>query len=429
MLLAAIFLGTWVSRKIEAGVVQNYGTASALFFDSLIPQLPSLQTPNRTFDPNAAQELRQIFVDGVLSQRVVTYKVWSDDGEILSSYDQSLEGRIFPVSEALESAWNGVVAAEFETINFHAVLETATIELPLFGVYVPIRNLQTGEVVSVIEFYERADGLLDDLADVRRQTWLLVSGVFLLSLIGLSGIVHAGSKLISSQQSDLRKRLLENTDLKNRISEAAVRSTSQSDRVMQRIGLDLHDGVAQHLSLMALRLDGAGMENTEDADTVRTALSDAMSELRSISRGLALPDIENLDPAKIVERASEDHRKAYGSKVQVNLGDPSSIQLSLPTKIGLYRVAQELLTNAHKHAEAEDIELTLVFEAEHLELAITDDGVGFMPEAQSLRNDGGQGLIGLRDRLLALGGTIDIKSKRGEGTTIKVTLPYGGTST
>lgn len=426
MLLAAAYLGLWVTRKIEAGVVTNYGAASALYFESLVPDLPFLQTTNETLSLSAKDELRRVFIDGVLNQRVVTYKVWSSDGAILASFDTSLEGRSFPVSNSLASAWKGEVAAEFETIELRLGTDTASIELPLIGVYVPIRNLVTGDVVSVIEFYERAEALVSNITQVRRQTWYVVSVVFFVSLAGLFGIVHAGSRLIEVQQRDLRLQLLRNTDLKDRISDAAARSTSQADRVMQRIGLDLHDGVAQHLSLLALRLKGAGLTESEDAATVRNALAAAMSEIRSISRGLALPDIEGLDASEIVARAVEDHRKAYGAKVSFESKNLSGCQIGFPSKLGLYRLTQELLANAQKHADAEVVFVALSQSDNCLELRVSDDGVGFVPEYQGLRDDGGQGLIGLRDRLLTLGGTIDINSKLGYGTEINVSLPYNG---
>lgn len=426
MLLAAVFLGTWVTRKIEAGVLQNYGAASALYFESLVPQLPFLQTSNETLSPLERNELRRVFIDGVLNQRVVTYKVWSPDGTILASYDRSLEGQTIPISAALANAWNGEVAAELESVELHTVTDTVSIELPLVGIYVPIRNLVTGDVVSVFEFYERAEIIVSDLAQARQQTWLLVWGVFLASGGVLFGIVHTGSRLIERQQRDLRLKLAENTELKDRVAEAAVRSTTQADRVMQRIGLDLHDGVAQHLSLLALRLDGAGLTESEDAETVRTALANAMQEIRSISRGLALPDIENLGAKEIVAQAVEDHRKAFGAKVSFEADEQTATQISFPAKVGLYRLTQELLANIHKHADAEIVRVSLTQSNAHLELLVSDDGAGFDPEGQGLRSDGGQGLIGLRDRLLTLAGTLDITSKPGEGTNVLVTLPNDG---
>jgi len=294
MLGAALVLGTWVSNRIEAGVTENYGAASALYFESLIPQLSFLQTSTVAFSDDAKDELRQVFVEGALGDQVVTYKVWALDGTVVASFDPLLEDRRFQVSEALPQAWEGRVAAEYEPVHLHDLVEGVSIELPLLGVYVPIRNVVSGEVVTVIEFYRRAEDLLREVDQARRHTWYMVSAVFLVSGGLLFGIVHAGSRLIDRQRSNLLDQLDKNNDLQDRVAAAAARSTSQADRVMQRIGLDLHDGVAQHLSLLALRLEGAGLNDSEDATTIKEALSNAMTELRAISRGLALPDIEAL---------------------------------------------------------------------------------------------------------------------------------------
>ncbi len=426
MLGAALILGSWASKRIEAGVTDNYGAAAALYFESLIPQLSFLQTTSDSFSKDDKDELRQVFVDGTLQEQVVTYKVWARDGTVLASFDPLLEDRKFQISAALAQAWQGQVAAEYEVIKLHDLADVASIELPLLGIYVPIRNVVNGEVVTVIEFYRRAEDLLEDLVQARRQTWYMVSAVFLVSGVLLFGIVHAGSRLIERQRKDLLQQLNKNKDLKERVAAAATRSTSQADSVMQRIGLDLHDGVAQHLSLLALRLEGAGLNDTEDATTIRDALANAMTELRAISRGLALPDIDALTPAETVRRAVSDHNKAFGADARFDARDNPPIQAEAPTKLALYRVTQELLANTHKHAKASMVTVTYQQSATDVTVTVSDDGVGFVTDNPTLQEAGGQGLFGIRDRLLPLGGRLDVQSQPEHGTTAVFSLPHGG---
>jgi len=162
---------------------------------------------------DAKAELRSVFVDGVLRDQVVTYKVWAEDGTILASFNPLLEDRRFAISEALERAWEGEVAAEYQEAQ--------------------LRDPDAG-----VEFYQRAEDLLEDIEAARRQTWYIVSAVFLVSGALLFGIVHAGSRLIGRQQTGLQQQLRENEELQQGVAAAATRSTSQADRVMQRIGLD-----------------------------------------------------------------------------------------------------------------------------------------------------------------------------------------------
>ncbi len=426
MLGAALVLGTWASNRIEAGVTENYGAASALYFESLVPQLPFLQTSTAAFSDDAKDELRQVFVEGALGDQVVTYKVWAQDGTVLASFDPLLEDRTFQVSDALAQAWGGRVAAKYEPVQLHELVEGVSIELPLIGVYVPVRNIISGEVVTVIEFYRRAEDLLHEIDQARRQTWYMVSAVFLVSGVLLFGIVHAGSRLIVRQRGNLLDQLDKNRDLQASVAAAATRSTSQADRVMQRIGLDLHDGVAQHLSLLALRLEGAGLNDTEDATTIKEALSNAMTELRAISRGLALPDIDALTLSETVSRAISDHNKAFGADAKFDPKDDTSFQAELPTKLALYRVIQELLTNTQKHAAASKVEVKLDQSATDVTVTVTDDGVGFLTDNSNLQNDSGQGLLGIRDRLLPLGGRLEIQSQPERGTTAVFSLPHEG---
>ncbi len=428
MLSAALMLGAWVSNKIEAGVTDNYGAAAALYFESLVPQVPILQTTSESFSRDAKEELRRVFVDGALRDQVVTYKVWARDGTVLAAFDPLIEDQTFQISEALAQAWEGRVAAEYEAVQLQGLAEGASIELPLLGVYVPIRNVMTGEVVTVIEFYQRAEELLEDIDQARRETWYAVSAVFLISGALLFGIVHAGSRLIERQRRSLLQQLSDNQDLQKSVAVAAARSTSQADRVMQRIGLDLHDGVAQHLSLLALRLDGAGLNDTEDADTIRDALADAMTELRAISRGLALPDIDALAPSEAVKRAVNDHNKAFGADARFEAKEPALVDAEPLTKLALYRVTQELLANTQKHAKGATVLVTFEHDLSDLKVTVSDDGPGFEADKRSLKDGSGQGLIGISDRLLPLGGRLDIQSQPHQGTNATFTLPSEGST-
>jgi signal transduction histidine kinase len=190
--------------------------------------------------------------------------------------------------------------------------------------------------------------------------------------------------------------------------------------------LDLHDGVAQHLSLLALRLEGAGLTDTEDATTIKDALANAMTELRAISRGLALPDIDALTISETVNRAVSDHNKAFGAAAKFDPRDETPFQAEPSTKLALYRVTQELLANTQKHAAASKVEVKLDQSATNVTVTVSDNGVGFVPGNSDLQKASGQGLLGIRDRLLPLGGRLEIQSQSEHGTTAVFSLPHEG---
>lgn len=433
MLAGALVVGTWVARRIEAGVVENTAIASALYMESFISPLSQDLADSEGLSPPARQALREIFASTSLGERVVSYRIWKPGGLVVEASDPSLEGRRFTPSPDQRAAWEGRIAASLADLDDAENAGEARLGIALLEVYSPIRALWTGEVIAVAEFYERADDLARELSDARRTGWLVVAGVFLTSGVLLYGIVLAGGRTIERQQEDLARQLAEsrrmaeqNRTLRDRVLAAATRSTAQAERVMRRVGLDLHDGVAQHLSLASLRLDGA-VDDPEGAEarTVRSALDAAMCELRAISRGLALPDLEHLGTAEVAARAVDDHRRAFGTDVALALPEAAALPaLPLAARLSLYRFLQESLSNAHRHAGGAGVEVALAPRGGGIEATVADRGPGFDPDtASALRPDGGQGLIGLRDRAEMLGGHVRIEAGPGAGARITLSLP------
>lgn len=434
MALAASVVGSWVSDRIEQGVVQNSGVAAALFMESFISPLSQELADDNGLSEPARAALKEVFTATALGERVVSYKIWREDGEVVEASDPNLRGKRFEPTDDLITAWGGKISATFEELDGTEDAGEAALGLPLLEVYSPIREIWTGEVIAVAEFYEHAEGLARELQDATRQSWLIVLAIFATSGFVLFGIVQAGSRLIEQQRGALKSQLAEsrrmsaqNAELKDRVMAAAQRSTAQADRVMQRIGQDLHDGVAQHLSLASLRFEEARPSDPETSDTVRRALDAAMTELRAISRGLALPDIDRLGLAASVTRAVEDHRRAFRATIEAENRIGDEVNAAYPIKLCAYRFVQEALSNATRHAGAGQVFVHATRDAERVEITVQDDGRGFDPDSTSdVRLDGGQGLHGLRDRAETLNGRVQIVSRPGQGTTLKLTLPIRG---
>ena len=432
MTVAAYLVGTWVTTRIEQGVVQNYGVSAALYIESLIPTQLGGTAVEATISEDARQALSEAFQEGVLSERVVTYSIWDQNGEILDSNRQAQRGRFYKPTEALLTAWSGEVASQFQTLRVRADHPEATLDVPLLEVYVPILDAKTGEVLVVVEFYQRAEQLLEVLNKTRRDSWTLTALVFGISGALLFIIVHAGSRLIERQREQLLTQLAEsrrlsasNDALRKSVSKAAQRSTAQSENLMQRIGQDLHDGVAQHLSLASLRLESAGLDPSKGGETVRQSLENAMKELRGISRGLSLPDLATFDLNGCVKQAVNDHNKSFGSDAKLLKETVTKIDISYAKKICLYRFTQEAISNARRHAHATEITVRMMIDSDWINVTVSDNGRGFDTQTPwRVREDGGQGLPGLSDRAATLGGKMTIMSKPAIGTEIRLQLPF-----
>jgi signal transduction histidine kinase len=244
----------------------------------------------------------------------------------------------------------------------------------------------------------------------------------------LWGAIIASSTTAAPHPEDTEKRLLAftelvamavaNTESRAQLAASRARIVAAADETRRRIERDLHDGTQQRLISLALELRAAQARvPPEQRDLVeqwsRTAqgLTDAIGELREISRGLhpAILERGGLGPAlrALARRA--------GVPAELNV----SVSRRLPERVEVaaYYVVSEALANAVKHARASVVEVDVGEADEILRLLVRDDGVGGADPSR------GSGLIGLSDRIEAVGGRIELTSPSGGGTTILVTIP------
>ena len=434
MIFASLLVGNWVSRRIEAAVVQNSANSAALFMESFISPLGQELAETDTLSPPARQALAEIFQGTALGERVVSYKLWLPGGRIVHASDPALTGQVFEPSDNLRAAWAGQIASSFEDLNDLEDEAEAALGIPLLEVYSPIRAVWTGEIIAVAEFYERADGLAAELRNARLTSWLVVGGSFLVSGLLLFGIVQAGGRTIFQQRQALEKQLTQtemvsrqNAELRKRAVSASSRATAQTERAIRRIGFDLHDGPAQYLALAALRLDGvleSKPSGPADVEQVRGSLDKALEELRIISRGLALPDLDETGIFHLVERAVRDHQKQTGMSVDLTLPERPEPALDYAQKLCVFRFLQEALSNASRHAGVDEARVDVTGTNTAVSFVVRDKGKGFdaaLP--REVRPDGGQGLFGLIDRAESIGGSVDIQSDAKSGSTIILNLP------
>jgi signal transduction histidine kinase len=220
-----------------------------------------------------------------------------------------------------------------------------------------------------------------------------------------------------TQFTELVATAIGNADSRAELSASRRRVVAAADETRRRIERDLHDGTQQRLVSLALDLRAAEaavppdlIELKGQLAHVSDRLSDAVDDLREVSRGIhpAILSQGGLGAAlKMLVRRSS---------VPVTLVVPDDRRLRDSVEVALYYVVSEALTNVTKHASASTVHIELEADESVVRLVVRDDGVGgASPER-------GSGLIGLRDRIEALGGTIGITSPEGEGTTLLVEI-------
>ena len=434
MLGAMLLVGNWVAQRIEGSVVQNSAAAAALYVESFISPLSQELSETGTLSPPARQALEEIFRGTALGERIVSYKIWLTDGTIVYASDPALRGQTFERSDELIRATAGEVAASFEELTDLENEAEAALGIPLLEVYSPVRQVWTGEVIGVAEFYERAEELDADIRSARRTSWLVVGGAFLSSGLLLFGIVQAGGRTIRQQRAELVAQLSEtrrisrqNELLRKRAVSASSRSTAQTERAMRRIGFDLHDGPAQYLALASLRLESA-LQGTSassgDVEQVRQSLSQSLQELRLIARGLSLPDLDRIGLHELIDRAIKDHERQSDMQIGKEQGAGAEPALNYAQKLCVYRFLQETLSNAARHSGVTEAQVDIGLNGTDLTVTVSDRGVGFdVAAGRSARADGGLGLFGLVDRAESIGGAVTIDSAPDTGTRITLRLP------
>jgi PAS domain S-box-containing protein len=223
-----------------------------------------------------------------------------------------------------------------------------------------------------------------------------------------------------AQFTELIATAISNIHARTELAASRARIVTTMDETRRRFERDLHDGAQQRLVSLALELRGAEAMAPPEQEDLRGQLSrlgeglaGVLDELRELSRGIhpAILSEGGLDPAlRALERRSP---------VPLELDLDLDGRLEEPTEVAAYYVISEALTNTAKHAQASRAQVRVEARDDTLEVTIRDDGVGGADPA------GGSGLIGLADRVEALGGTLDISSPRGEGTSLHVSLPLG----
>ena len=224
-----------------------------------------------------------------------------------------------------------------------------------------------------------------------------------------------------------------------RLNEATLRRLSHSllqaqETDRRRLALELHDRAAQNLSALLIHLrllEQRLPANSRSAHREIAAISELASRtaavVESISRNLrpGVLEILGLVPALRAVLAVFAKRTGLLTRL-VCAGVPG--RPSADSELVLYRVLEEALLNVEQHAKARNVTARLGRQGSALVLSITDDGVGCDPEPGRSRRKtkGGIGLVGLRERVACVGGTLEIESTRGAGTSVSVQIPLRG---
>lgn len=266
----------------------------------------------------------------------------------------------------------------------------------------------------------------------------------LLGVLCLLGSVTAVALVLARKNAALREARAELRAARDELArrytartgewqeELAARHAAEADFALltaerTRLARELHDTLEQTLASVALQLDAArGFFREQPAESERLLIAateqlrDSQAEVRRSVWNLRSVKLEEATLPEALRQLAKALADAHGPVVSVECdGTPEHIPPGVASH--LFRVAQEAVTNALKHAQARAVRITLAFTPDGLELAVADDGRGF--DTAAVKPDGHFGLRGLRERAAAVGGELAIKSAPGQGTRVEVKVP------
>lgn len=240
-------------------------------------------------------------------------------------------------------------------------------------------------------------------------------------------LLHPHNRLPSGGNRDLAhlidtfNAMLDRLEAERSASSAHALAAQEGER--RRIARELHDEIGQSLTVVLLSLKHAAnrapQELREDLHAVQESVRASLDEVGQVARRLRPGVLEDLGLQSALSALSSDFSQSTGVPVtrRVEADLPS---LSEDVELVLYRIAQEGLTNAARHARASNVEVSLTVRPGVLELRITDDGRG------GVRQDGA-GIRGMRERALLIGAQLTVTSPQDGGTDVRLTVPVADT--
>jgi signal transduction histidine kinase len=444
LLIGMLLFGTWVTQRSADAVLQHSAHSAAMFMDSSIEPLVQDLVTQPQLSRSSIEAIDALLTHDAIRQKLSGITIWRPDGVVAYAKNRELIGTIDRLSPGLAAAAEGKVEIELLGVNAGVVTESVPdAEGRSYKIYSPMHQLGSTNIIAVAGYVEPPQQLDTLLSQGRRDTWIVV-GVFTVLIFGLTfNLIHHASELIKQQNFDLRERYaaqvrlnLQNEMLRKELQDAHMEGIAINENFLRRVGADLHDGPAQFLALALLRLDdinaragSAGPASQAEGDarrakaleTVRSATQNALGEIRSISSGLALPEIADRSPDDVIGLAINAFVAATQTRVGCEIG-PLPERLPLAWTVCLFRFVQEGLSNGYRHAAGVGQEVRARCIEGCLEVEVADRGPGF-DAVGAFSKTSRLGLLGLRHRIETLGGTFKISSVQGEGTTLALSIP------
>ena len=237
----------------------------------------------------------------------------------------------------------------------------------------------------------------------------------------------ADEKRVLSRLSNQAAIAIENARLQTQAQQIAVLEERE------RISRELHDGLGQTLSYLALKMDmitellEARMFPAAqvELERIRKATRNAAIDVRESILGLRTSLVPGTDRVTVLKHYLTQYGELNGIAAELVAGEGAQAQLSTATEIQLMRIIQEAMANVRKHAQATKVRVCLEKDKQNLKVSVEDDGQGFRSDGITTQAGVHFGLAVMRERALAIGGELSVDSALGRGTRVCLQIPLG----
>lgn len=417
ILFSMTAMGAYIVHQFRGTQFLNAAEAGEIYIEGILAP-HALQLDESGKLPEESRDLiRKTLSLGHISGRFHVLTIWGADSRIIYSTEaQAFFDEHSP--EELKHAIAGRTVVSLDD-DRHAPHDPGGAAMRLLEIYAPIISPASGQPIAVGEIYLDARSFLEHRATVERSMWLAIA-LTTAGLLSLLSIVLRQRLRLLQNLADARSTADQNRMLREAADSARRAASGKGEQILNEVGAELHDGPIQMLGYLMLleddRTDGAAAARAE-----RKAIAQSiLAQLRAISSGLILPEIKGLTVAETLQLAVARHAGATGTSVAVDFGNLPET-LDYPLRICLFRLVQEGLRNAWRHAGGNGQKVRAEMHDNWIEITVSDEGGG--PAATS--PEAGLGLTGLHNRLEIFGGTLELIQDEALGTRLVGRVPLG----
>ena len=392
--------------------------------EPLIDSLPS----------QTEQRLRSIVSLHLNPRYINKIKLWGVNGRLLFDSDLANVAPLMLDADARAALSGETVVA----ISDQALRENLGDDVSgylVYEVYMPLFS-RDGRLIAVLEAYCSSDLMASRIQNTLGKIDQIRLSVLLLGMLFMSILVFYAQRRIQQQESQLFASIRStetlarrNRELLEQSEDIRRRSSEANEQLLNHIGAELHDGPIQLLSIAALYRGQADIEQLDNPlqEKAQQLFQKALQELRNISVGLILPELEGASLREAVSKAVEAARQDWDMEIELDL-PRTDCTPPLPQLVVAYRVVYEALNNAWKHGASSVGEVTLSLSNRQFEIRIFNRAA---PTARLSHHEtsGGKGsehfsvgMIGMQKRVQGIGGTLRVLDTDG-GVLIHVTAP------